>query len=739
VGRNSEASKSKGEKGSSRTGAALFIVFLFLVAFLPRAIQPVSRPLVWYLRSAYFIEDILSGNLADTVYSEHPGVTLMWPVGIGLKLFWVLSGIKPAADAVPPDFEPVHFFGPVPLVEISAAVVPLALLIALGITVAYLMLRLLFDDATAAVAGFLMAFSPYYLAQSKILHLDAVMATLMLLSALVLLVYRRRRRWPWLLLSGALGGLALLVKTPAVYLVPFSGLVFLVDILSNGQPDSRLQSGVLRRFFSHLMLPLALWLAAAAVVYVALWPVMWVDPGKGLAAVRWGVTRHATTAHDSPTLFLGQVVRGDPGPLFYPVSLLFRTGEVVALFVVIAAVIGAAYLARRRRLPVTGVDYLLLTAYALFYLAQMSLGAKKMPRYVLPSLLAFIVLAAAGIVAWARQLAGSRRNVRLALMALPILVQAALILPRHPTYGTALNWLAGGPPAAARAILIGEEGEGYAELATYLNAKPGVGELTVAAQLKHVFNQTFQGTTVEIYERPADYLAFHRNYTARDYKIGEWGRLWERYAPRTPEREISFDGVPYAWLYSKLGPDTRPETPREIQLGDRFCFSGYDLQYGERAPGDRLPVVLYWQATEAVTDDLSIFVHLLDPAGDLVWQDDGAANHGDRPTWSWEPRESIVDPHTIELSSDLPEGDYTLVAGLYDWRTGERLPVSTAGEEPNSKDHVLVATLTVRRPRVPLPVWLARALGGLVLLSAVVPNPPPVSRILALNPPSRYN
>jgi hypothetical protein len=483
------------------------------------------------------------------------------------------------------------------------------------------------------------------------------------------------------------------------------------------------------------MLPLALWVVAAAVVYVALWPVMWVDPGKGLAAVRWGLARHATTAHDSPTLFLGEVMRGDPGLLFYPVSLLFRSSEVVALFVVIAALVGAAYLVRRRRLSVNGVDYLLLSAYALFYLAQMSLGAKKMPRYILPSLLAFVVVAAAGIVAWARQLAGSRRKASLALMTLPILVQAALTLPRHPTYGTALNWLAGGPPAGAQAILIGEEGEGYVELAAYLNAKPEAAELTVAAQLKHVFNQTFQGTTVEIHERPADYLAFHRNYTARDYKIGEWGRLWERYAPRTPEREILFDDVSYAWLY----PTLRPENGREIQLGDRFRFSGYDLRHDEGAPDDRLPIVLYWQATEAVTDDLSIFVHLLDPTGQLVWQDDGAANHGDRPTWSWEPAELIVDPHTVALPSDLTEGDYTLVAGLYDWRTGERLPVLSPGKESNSKAHVPVATLTVRRPRVPLEVWLARALGGLILLSAFTPNLPPISRILALKPPSRYN
>jgi hypothetical protein len=708
----------------------LLVAALFLLAFLPRAIQPVSRPLVWYLRSAHFIEAVLSGDWVNTVYSEHPGVTLMWPVGIGLKLYWVLSGITPAAHTVPLDFEPIHFFGPVPRVEIAAALIPLALLIALGVVGAYLMLRRLFDDTTSAVAGLLLAFSPYYLAQSKILHLDATMATLMLLSALALLAYRRERKARWVLLSGVLGGLALLVKIPALFLLPYTGLVLLTDSVHNPQATAYNTRYVIRS----LVFPLSVWCLAAVVVYFAFWPVMWVEPGRGLAAVRWGITRHAATAHDSPTLFLGRVMRDDPGPLFYVVSMLFRTGEIELAFLVVAALLGITHLLRGR--PASNesggqkthvlIDLLLLGGYAIFYLAQMSLGAKKMPRYILPSLLMMDVLAATGVVAWARSLAGEHQRLGLALMALPVLVQAMLSLGKHPYYGTALNWLAGGPPVASRAILIGEEGEGYAELAGYLNARHDAGTLTVAAQLKHVFNQTFHGTTVEIdggqgmASIPADYLAFHRNYTARDYKIGEWGHLWERYAPRTPEREIQFDGVSYAWLYPVLSSGVGPEHAQINRLGDRFRFLGYDLRENEAAPGDRVPVVLYWQATDPLTEDLSIFLHLVDSAGELIWQDDGAARHGDRPTWSWAPGETIVDPHTVALPSDLPEGEYALTTGLYDWQTGERLSVRQLDGTRMTEDRVSVATLAVRQPRTHAAAWLARGLALLTLLSALV-------------------
>jgi hypothetical protein len=350
----------------------------------------------------------------------------------------------------------------------------------------------------------------------------------------------------------------------------------------------------------------------------------------------------------------------------------------------------------------------------------MSLGAKKMPRYVLPAILALDVLAAAGIVAWARALAGRRRWLAWALMALPLLIQAVLILPLHPYYGTTANWLAGGPQAAARAILTGEEGEGLAALAATLDARSDAEDLTVAAQLKHVFNQYFRGTTLDIHERPSDYLVFHRNYTVRDYKVEQWDSLWERYAARRPEQEVGFGGVPYAWLYPELPFGTLPEHALEIRLGDRRRFLGYDLRLTDAAPGDRVPVVLYWQAVESVTDDLSVFLHLLDANGELIWQDDGAAAHGTRPTWSWEAGEVIVDPHTLVLPQDLPEGEYQLVAGLYDWQSGERLPAITSDGEELTSGQIAVAMFVVQRPRPHPAAWLARGLGGLVLLSALV-------------------
>jgi hypothetical protein len=448
---------------------------------------------------------------------------------------------------------------------------------------------------------------------------------------------------------------------------------------------------------------------------------MWVEPQRALkAVVEGGLLRHVGTAHDTPTYFLGQVTYGDPGLAFYVVSMILRTGEVELLFSIVAMILGGIRLLRRRRLTQRGVDHLLLLAYSVFFLAQMSLGAKKMPRYILPAILALDVLAAAGIVAWARALSGKRRRMALILMTLPLLIQVVLVLPRHPYYGTGANWIAGGPQTTARAILTGEEGEGLADVAGYLNARSDAEDLAVAAQLKHVLNQYFQGSTLDIDEQPVDYVVFHRNYVVRDFKLRKWESAWERYAARTPEREIAFGGVPYTWLYPVLSVGTCPEHRREVRIGDGFGFLGHDMRSTEVAPGDRVPVVLYWNAAGPDPGNLSIFFHLLAPDGSLIWQEDGGAAHGARPVHSWVEGETIVDPHTIILPHDLSPGDYRLVAGLYNWQTGERLPVTARGGAQMSADHVEVATLHVGSPGTHPAVWGAQVLAGLVLVSALV-------------------
>jgi hypothetical protein len=99
------------------------------------------------------------------------------------------------------------------------------------------------------------------------------------------------------------------------------------------------------------------------------------------------------------------------------------------------------------------------------------------------------------------------------------------------------------------------------------------------------------------------------------------------------------------------------------------------------APGKNLSVALRWQAAGPAPKDYTVFLHLRDAAGKTIATGDGT------PTWfvplptsGW-PLGGILtwDGHLVAVSADLPAGRYDLVAGWYDWQTGERLAAYDEG------------------------------------------------------------
>ena len=89
----------------------------------------------------------------------------------------------------------------------------------------------------------------------------------------------------------------------------------------------------------------------------------------------------------------------------------------------------------------------------------------------------------------------------------------------------------------------------------------------------------------------------------------------------------------------------------------------------------------------------TIFTHLLAPDGHLVAGDDCEPGCGSYPTTRWQPGDVIVDEYQLQIPADAPPGEYTLEIGLYDWRTGNRLPM--IGDGGNS---ATLVPITVAAP-----------------------------------------
>lgn len=124
---------------------------------------------------------------------------------------------------------------------------------------------------------------------------------------------------------------------------------------------------------------------------------------------------------------------------------------------------------------------------------------------------------------------------------------------------------------------------------------------------------------------------------------------------------------------------------------------GFDVEVGEAVPGigtlagysagaavidQRLPITLVWQVGDSEIDtSYTVFVQLLDANGRLIAQSDSLPAQGERPTTGWRAGEYIVDAHRLQFNDLAAPGEATLIAGLYDARTGERVPVNTDGAD----------------------------------------------------------
>ena len=70
-----------------------------------------------------------------------------------------------------------------------------------------------------------------------------------------------------------------------------------------------------------------------------------------------------------------------------------------------------------------------------------------------------------------------------------------------------------------------------------------------------------------------------------------------------------------------------------------------------------------------------VFAHVLDHQN-LIWaQQDHPPGDETDPTSGWTPGEYIVDHYNLAIKPDAPPGDYQVEIGMYDPRSGVRLPV----------------------------------------------------------------
>ncbi len=731
-----------------RKPTILFALIIFLLALAVRLPELdtffTADEFLWVERSRDFLGGLLSPNypcllpndtetnvvpgqgLACTLRTGHPGVVTMWTGAAGITLQWLT---RPADDArTLLEFVRDLPTNPVDRRTIAPLRLPTVIISAFFVAGVYFLLLKLFQPAVALLAGILLALDPFHIALSRVLHHDALSTTFVITSALSLIIYfgvDRRRRW--LLLAGALAGTAMVSKSVGLFLVPYAGLLGLWSLgrdWATGRP--------FRWALGRIALDGLLWAIVATIVFVALWPAMWVIPGRALLTIYTIGFKYASGGHAKGVLFFNTIAK-DPGPLFYPVTWFFRTNFWQMVGVFVALVAGGLSLRRRwattplaslktniARFSPRGYDdpfglLLGVGAVLFFFLIFMTLGEKKQDRYVLPIYPMLDIVAAGGLwwLVRARQ-----KLVRVGLVAAVLTVNLGLAIWSLPYTFAYYNPLVGGIGIAARTITIGW-GDGLDQAAAYLNAKPNAAQLKAASWYGSTFAPYFKGKTIRYSDQKGNalagnYVIFYVNQRQRHYPDDEiWRYMNDHYAL---EKTVQIKGVDYAWIFTGPGIGHYVEDQKYSGMASLLGWDWAGPVSPDDGPvtaGSDMPVSLFWeyrgkQATEP------FFVRLIGADGD-VWAEDTT-----RPTAEfadsshWRQGQIIEERGVLHIPAETPPADYTLQLGFY-----TRAPAVASGEltfpTANAPSHGPLQSITVRAA-APLARGSGMPLGDLQLL-----------------------
>ena len=165
---------------------------------------------------------------------------------------------------------------------------------------------------------------------------------------------------------------------------------------------------------------------------------------------------------------------------------------------------------------------------------------------------------------------------------------------------------------------------------------------------------------------------------------GLWGRRWSAVGLGLMNGAMLFIAVllpivsitPAYRQPPSLSLDDLPSqvAPLEATFGGRMRLLGYQLEGEDLGPGETLLVTLFWRSLTPMTENYSVFVHLLDGNDSIVAQRDRYPGQGTYPTSLWPAGTVIADSYALSLPSTvLTPNALGLAVGLYHLETGERL------------------------------------------------------------------
>ncbi len=680
----SHSSNIQHRRRIARQGLTLF---LLLLAFGVRAWQLDAQSL-WHDEglSWWFARAPLLQTLKEVAGTEHPPLYFL-TLGVWMRL---------AGDSA----YALRFL------SLIGGVLSVVVLLALG--------RRWRLYATAHVAAFFMALSPLHIWYSQEVRSYAWFSIVGL--ALAYLGWRwHTRGWPrdgWLYGAAAIMGLYIHTFT-AFILAPHAG-IFLV---SAWRRRPRLV-GMWRRLWPFGLVGLAFlpWL----------WPTLR-QLGTNRTYWYWGYLDVPKVVQSTAQAFLYASLLESIRPVFVP-RLTFLAW--------LLALVGSAYLWRRQEGKWTVVT---MWAPLVLTLGMAYAVPKYAPRYVLDVQPLWFLLVAAGIMAVVHWVSSLDDPV-VPCMAGTFL---ALLLAGYAVTAWEVRELTS-DPRVARPDFRGP--------VTFVNekAQPGDAVILVGGHIEAITRYYLRRPDVHLYPMPKGLLLDLGNPLRWDEVAPAFSRLTHQHSRvwtifwqedlADPQRLVYSLAQTYfcpvmmpgltegvdVGLYLVVKPLTLPvppvpQHPIGIPFRNGLVLAGLDaarvfpptasvdLCLQDRrngngirvAAGETLYVVLYFQVTQPLPNDLTGFVHLVSPDGAKAYAlADRLLGDFAYPAWRWQVGEIVRQEFPLQIPPETREGEYALEVGLYHPKTLQRvdpLPKQVPGARVDGS-RILVGPVQVLPP-----------------------------------------
>jgi hypothetical protein len=308
---------------------------------------------------------------------------------------------------------------------------------------------------------------------------------------------------------------------------------------------------------------LLVWGGVAALVYIVIWPALWVAPIDTLTRLERGVRGIGESPRRWGNFFLGQTYDDDDvalalWPIFYPLVTSLRLSPVT--YIGLLALIGAAILGAVRmcvRAWPIGRRMLVLAGYVLAFTVMMTISPKKLDRYLLPVYPVLVVLAAVGLWLVARRWLPGRLHWP-AIVALGV-CQVTVIASVQPYPLSFYNPLLGGAATARETTIVGW-GEGLDQVAAYLDQQPDARQIVAVSLYKDQIVPQFRGSGARLEDwQKGNVLVTYVNMEQRGLVPAP---LQELVASTPPEHTVWINGIAYARVY-RIPPEIRERAGRE--------------------------------------------------------------------------------------------------------------------------------------------------------------------------------